>query len=138
MLSVALAEGRIVRDLRAYSIAAPVDLDDRYAPTWPAFILDLIPQGRHARRIAEFMQLDPNAASTEIELLKRCAGSPVCNLRVKEAHLLEAGPIAEMSRVGVTMHDILKRDATFLEMGITSRCSPPDQQGFKAIGLKSR
>jgi serine/threonine-protein kinase HipA len=114
--AIALADGKTVRDLRAYSIAAPVDLNDRYANTWPAFILDFVPQGRQARRIAEFMQLDPNAASTEIELLKRCAGSPVGNLRVKEAHLLEAERVAKMTRGGVTMEDILSRDATFLEV----------------------
>jgi serine/threonine-protein kinase HipA len=114
--AIALADGETVRDLRAYSVAAPVDLDDRYADTWPAFILDFVPQGRQARRIAEFMQLDPNAASTEIELLKRSAGSPVGNLRVKEAHLLEVQRVAKLTPVGVTMEDILSRDATFLEV----------------------
>ena len=114
--SIPLAEGKTVRDLRAYSIAAPVDLSDRYAETWPAFVLDLVPQGRQAKRIAEFLKLPPNAASTEIELLKRSAGSPVGNLRIKEAHLLEARRVAALTRVGVTMEDILSRDATFLEV----------------------
>ncbi|WP_342709709.1 hypothetical protein AAFG13_35435 [Bradyrhizobium sp. B124] len=62
------------------------------------------------------MRLDPKAASTEIELLKRSAGSPVGNLRVKEAHLLEAEQLAKMIHVGATMEEILNRDATFLEV----------------------
>jgi serine/threonine-protein kinase HipA len=114
--AIALADGNTVRDLRAYSIAAPIDLDDRCANTWPAFILDFMPQGRQAKRIAEFLELDPTAATTEIELLKRSAGSPVGNLRIKEAHLLERERVTRMTRVGVTMEDILSRDATFLEV----------------------
>jgi serine/threonine-protein kinase HipA len=114
--AVALAEGKLIRGLQAYSVAAPIDLEDRSADTWPAFLLDFLPQGRQARRIAEFLKISPDAPSSQIELLKRSAGSPVGNLRIKEAHALEADRVRGLKRVGVTMDAILSRDPTFLEV----------------------
>ncbi|MGY3108524.1 HipA domain-containing protein [Bradyrhizobium sp. LM6.9] len=114
--AIPLAEDRPVRDLRAYSVVAPIDLNDRSADTWPAFLLDLIPQGRQAKRIAEFLKIPPDAPSSQIELLKRSAGSPVGNLRIKEANALEAERVRKMRKVGVTMDAILSRDPTFLEV----------------------
>jgi serine/threonine-protein kinase HipA len=111
-----LADGKPVRGLQAYSVAAPIDLIDRSADTWPAFLLDFIPQGRQAKRIAEFLKIPPDAPSSQIELLKRSAGSPVGNLRIKEAYTLEAERVRELGRVGVTMEAILARDPTFLEV----------------------
>jgi serine/threonine-protein kinase HipA len=114
--AVPLADEHPVRGLQAYSVAAPIDLDDRSADTWPAFLLDFIPQGRQAKRIAEFLKISPDAPSSQIELLKRSAGSPVGNLRIKEAYTLEAERVRELGRVGVTMEAILARDPTFLEV----------------------
>ncbi|MGY3461397.1 hypothetical protein ACVWW5_006847 [Bradyrhizobium sp. LM3.4] len=115
--AIPLAEDRPVRDLRAYSVVAPIDLNDRSADTWPAFLLDLIPQGRQAKRIAEFLKIPPDAPSSQIELLKRSAGSPVGNLRIKEANALEAERVRKMRKVGVTMDAILSRDPTFRGSG---------------------
>ncbi len=114
--AIPLAENRVVRDLHAYSVAAPVDLEDRTSETWPAFLLDLVPQGRQAKRIAEFLNLPPHSPSTEIKLLERSAGSPVGNIRIKEAHLLELERAKDLGHVGVTMEEILGRDQTFLEV----------------------
>jgi serine/threonine-protein kinase HipA len=114
--AIPLAEDRPVRDLRAYSVAAPIDLVDRSADTWPAFLLDLIPQGRQAKRIAEYLNIPPDAPASQIKLLSRSAGSPVGNLRIKEAHTLEAERVGKMQKVGVTMDAILSRDPTFLEV----------------------
>ena len=111
-----LADGQPVRGLRAYSVAAPIDLEDRSAETWPPFLLDFIPQGRQAKRIAEFLKIKPDAPSSQIELLKRSAGSPVGNLRIKEAYALEAERVRKLGRVGVSMEAILARDPTFLEV----------------------
>ncbi|MBR0822408.1 HipA domain-containing protein [Bradyrhizobium liaoningense] len=114
--AVPLSEERPVRDLRAYSVAAPIDLEDRYANTWPAFLLDLVPQGRQAKRITEFLKSFLGKTPTEVDLLLRSAGSPVGNLRIKEAHTMETDQVKNLKRVGVTMDDVLRRDPTFLEV----------------------
>lgn len=48
----ALNAKRPLRDFRAGSVAAPLDLSRRSAHTWPPFLLDFLPQGRQAERIA--------------------------------------------------------------------------------------
>jgi serine/threonine-protein kinase HipA len=114
--SIPLSEGKPVRDLRAYSVAAPIDVADRSIATWPAFVLDLVPQGRQAERIAKFLDLPPGAPATEIHLLRRSAGSPVGNTRIKEAHEDEVKRAGRMPRIGVTMDDVLKRSDAFIEV----------------------
>lgn len=103
-----------VRDLRAYSVAAPVDLVDRTADTWPAFFLDLLPQGRQADRIASFLGIKASNPASQIKLLLRSASAPVGNVRIKEAHDEEAKRIEKMVRIGVSMEDILARTDHFL------------------------
>ncbi|WP_316396994.1 type II toxin-antitoxin system HipA family toxin [Bradyrhizobium sp. 33ap4] len=105
-----------VRDLRAYSVAAPIDLEDRTADTWPAFLLDLIPQGKQADRIAAFLGLKASDPATQIKLLLRSASAPVGNLRIKEAHEEEVQRIEKMVRIGVSMDDVLARTDHFLAM----------------------
>lgn len=114
--SIDYAAGKSVRDFRAYSVAAPVNVDVKSADTWPPFVFDLIPQGRQAKRIAEFLKLPPSAPSTEIKLLEYSAGSPVGNLRIKEANVAEMKRVDALARVGVTMDNVLKRDDVFLEV----------------------
>ncbi|MBB4374121.1 serine/threonine-protein kinase HipA [Bradyrhizobium sp. cir1] len=105
-----------VRDIRAYSVAAPVDLADRTADTWPAFLLDLIPQGKQADRIANFLGIKASDPDATIKLLLRSGGAPVGNLRIKEAHDEETKRTEKMVRVGVPIEDILARTDQFLAM----------------------
>jgi len=114
--SIPFAEGVPVRDLRAYSVAAPIDLEDRTVDTWPAFLLDFVPQGRQAERLAKFLDMPADAPSTQIHLLRRSAGSPVGNIRIKEAHDLEVERLKKTARMGVSMEDILQRTDAFLEV----------------------
>jgi len=99
--------GDAVRNLRAYSVAAPVDLEDRAADTWPAFLLDLLPQGRQAVRIVDFLDIPASAPSSQIRLLLRSAGAPVGNIRIKEAHEEETKRIEKVPRLGISTDDIL-------------------------------
>jgi serine/threonine-protein kinase HipA len=114
--AIPFSEGKPIRDLRAYSVAAPIDLEDRTADTWPAFLLDFVPQGRQAERLAKFLEMPADAPSTQIHLLRRSAGSPVGNIRIKEAHDLEVERMKKTARVGVSMEDILQRTDAFLEV----------------------
>lgn len=104
------------RDARAVSVAAPVDLVDRSTDRWPAFLLDLLPQGHARRKLAEVMGLDADALTTEVPLLMRGAGGPVGNMRIREAHEEEQRRIADLPKLGVTMADVLGRSDRFLEV----------------------
>ncbi|MGY3582069.1 serine/threonine-protein kinase HipA [Bradyrhizobium sp. USDA 4341] len=114
--AIPLADDRPVKDLRAYSVKASIDMMPRNANTWPAFLLDFMPQGHQAERIAKFLGLPACAAATEIHLIERSAGSPVGNLRIKEAHDMEVARIAGMAHAGVAMDDILRRSDAFMEV----------------------
>ncbi|HEY5754407.1 MAG TPA: HipA N-terminal domain-containing protein [Steroidobacter sp.] len=67
------AEHIFARDLRAVSVRLPVDFGERTCATWPAFLIDLLPQGAARRRLER-------AAETELsewDLLQRGALNPV-------------------------------------------------------------
>jgi serine/threonine-protein kinase HipA len=114
--SIEFAAGRPLKDARAFSVAVPVDLEDRSYATWPAFLLDLLPQGRQRDRIAERLNLDPKAASSDIHLLLHAGGSPVGNLRIKQARDVELERVSNLPRLSVSMQDILSRTTRFVEL----------------------
>jgi serine/threonine-protein kinase HipA len=118
--SIPFAEGKAVRDARALSVAIPVDLEDRNRTTWPPFLLDLLPQGLQRERIAAHLKLDPDARSSDVKLLLHGAGSPVGNMRIKEARTQELLRVAAMPRNGLSMEDILDRTDRFLSVSDTS------------------
>lgn len=105
-----------IRDLRALSIRNPVDLDTRRTSRWPAFLFDLLPQGNARERLSKSLKLDPNQRETDLPLLLRAAGSPVGNLRIKEAAQQEEIRLQGIRRCGLTLQDILKRTDQFLEV----------------------
>jgi serine/threonine-protein kinase HipA len=117
--SVPFSEGQPIRDARALSVTIPIDLEDRTRPSWPPFLLDLLPQGLQRERIAAHLGLIPDARSTDLQLLLHGAGSPVGNLRIKEAWDQELKRVSKMPRVGVTMDEILGRTPQFLEVADT-------------------
>ncbi|HZL39109.1 MAG TPA: HipA domain-containing protein [Pseudolabrys sp.] len=114
--SIAYSAGRSVRDARAMSVDIPIDLEDRHRPTWPPFLLDFLPQGLQRERIATHLKIPPHARSTDLQLLLHGAGSPVGNMRIKEAWEQELKRTSELPRIGVTMDEILSRSARFLEI----------------------
>ncbi len=65
------------RDIRALSVRMPVDFGVRALPTWPAFLIDLLPQGAARRR------LERSATPlSDWDLLTLGASNPVGNLRI--------------------------------------------------------
>ena len=117
--SIPFAEGKPVRAARALSVAVPIDLENRSRATWPPFLLDLLPQGQQRERIAAHLKLDPDARSADVPLLLNGAGSPVGNMRIKEARTDELVRAAPMRRSGVSMKDILDRTDRFLSLADT-------------------
>lgn len=72
------AEHLFARDLRAVSVRLPVDFGDRQCEEWPAFLIDLLPQGAARKRL----ERTAGVALTEWDVLQRGAFNPVGNLRV--------------------------------------------------------
>jgi serine/threonine-protein kinase HipA len=103
-------------DLRAASVADPVNLENHYRKTWPPFLLDLMPSGRARTRLADALKIDPDAKSSELPLLLRGAGSPVGNVRIRQAAELDRERVSGLSRVGVTEEEIFARSDRFIEI----------------------
>lgn len=74
-----------VRDRRAMSVRHPVDLEYRSLDRWPAWLLDLLPQGAARRWIADELGMRVDDPALEIRLLFRAGGAPIGNIRIKEA-----------------------------------------------------
>ena len=74
------------RDVAALSWSFPVGLEPKQADTWPAFLMDLLPQGYGRAELLRQLGL-PEAieASGDWTLLKAGAGNPIGHLRIKEA-----------------------------------------------------
>lgn len=118
--SVEMADGLEVRDRRAVSIGVPVDMEFRSFRRWPAFLLDLLPQGHARRRMAKQIGFDdPDVPAVEFPLLLEGAGCPVGNLRIREAWERERVRVAEETAKsgpcrGISLDDILQRTDAFL------------------------
>lgn len=118
--SIDMADGLEVVDWRALSVGAPVDMRSRWLPHWPAFLLDLLPQGEARRRLARELGFDnPDRVAVDTPLLLRGGGGPIGNIRIREAWEEERGRVADETArngpcPGVTMDDILARADVFL------------------------
>lgn len=95
-------------DRRAFSCRLPVDYDLHELPTFPPFVVDLLPQGE-ARRALEARLRDAGESTSDWSVLKHGAHSPVGNLRV-------AHPAPELvASEGFTREDVVVRGDTFRE-----------------------
>ncbi|TLX16030.1 HipA domain-containing protein [Rhizobium sp. MHM7A] len=109
-------DDKVIRDLRAASIVDPVDLENHHRKTWPPFMLDLLPSGRARVRLGETLRIDPNARSSDIPLLLRAGGSPVGNVRIRDAAAQERARLADVERLGVTREEMFLRSDRFIEI----------------------
>src|ERR1700735_237062 len=57
-----------VLGIQALSVDFPVNMELRKQSTWPAFLLDLLPQGHMRIKLAEVLALDPNSDSCDLPL----------------------------------------------------------------------
>ncbi len=106
----------VVCDHRALSLTYPVDLENRYRPHWPPFLLDLMPQGHARRKLAEHLGLDEASRAADLPLLVRAATGGIGNIRIRESAEAEAERLRGVERIGVTEADILDRSDRFLEV----------------------
>ena len=103
----AMAVALSARDARAVSCRYPLGYADYAEPSWPAFMLDLVPAGA-ARRHWEARLGLPNNATSDWPVLLGGAGNPPGNVRVAEA--VEA-PAEQPRHPGFARHEVIDRAA---------------------------
>ena len=76
-----------LRDDHAVSNHYPINLESNIEPTWPAFLVDLLPQGYGRKELLKKLgRPEYEEESADWPLLKVGASNPIGNLRIKEAH----------------------------------------------------
>jgi serine/threonine-protein kinase HipA len=102
-------------DAAALSINHNVSLEMINTPTWPAFLLDLLPQGYGRKELLNQLGRDENAGpAADWDLLCAGAGNPIGNMRVKEAHAWVKERTAGQGR-GFTVDEVAARAGDFNE-----------------------
>ncbi len=104
------------RDAAALSAGLPVQLDARKSPRWPAFLVDLLPQGYGRAELLQ--QLGASAiAGPEAEwpLLLAGAGNPIGHLRVREAFEWLCERSGSLPSRGFSFDEIAARSDDFVE-----------------------
>lgn len=114
-----LADGRPATDIRALSVRHPLDLSGARFDTWPPFLLDLLPQGHARRRLAAELNYGEDDPKLEYPLLIRGGGSPIGNIRIREARAAEEERIAGLPVKGVRLEEIFERSPAFAYLADT-------------------
>jgi serine/threonine-protein kinase HipA len=110
-----LFTGEVI-DRRALSVRLPLTLFwDRLA-TWPPFVLDFLPQGHARQVIAKSLDIDPDAGSADGPLLLRTGGSPIGNIRVREAWERERIRNLDYRPQGLSLDQVFALEDGFLEL----------------------
>lgn len=110
--AAAALHGDVV-DERAVSVRMPVGLEDHWLPHWPAFLMDMLPQGPARIMLGKAIGINAVLPASEIHLLAYAAGTPVGNLRIAEA---AANKVSRSAMRGLTMDDVLGRSDAFVEL----------------------
>lgn len=100
------------------SLAEPVDLEIRVAPTLPAFLYDLVPQGAGRRFLLGELEL-PDGPDTDFPLIRAGAFNPIGRVRVAEAVDYFDAHVARHPDArglpGLTIDDVVVRNTDFAE-----------------------
>jgi serine/threonine-protein kinase HipA len=105
-----------VGGIQALSVAFPISMEWKKQPRWPAFLLDMLPQGHARVKLAQVLQVNPDTDACELPLLLRAGGSPIGNLRVREAWQREQERVVNVRHPGLTMDEIFSLDERFLTL----------------------
>lgn len=99
----------------ALSANQRVDLAIVNNPSWPPFLVDLLPQGYGRKELLSQLSRDENAGpAADWDLLCAGAGNPIGNIRVKEAHAWASERTSGRGR-GFTLDEIAARADDFNE-----------------------
>lgn len=103
------------RDAHALSFNFPVNVQSIHCDTWPAFLMDLLPQGFGRKELLHQLNFPENTQQhADWALLNAGASNPIGNLRIKEASewLTKNYP----NKIhGFTLKEITDRDEKFIE-----------------------
>lgn len=97
--------------ITAISARYPIDFSIIKTPTWPAFLLDLLPTGAGRRAIFHFLNQPDLGPQSDWQLLLQGASNPPGNLRIKQAAQL----LEQQSHPGFEKSEIIKRAENFIE-----------------------
>ena len=102
------------RDAHAFACRYPVSLESTEKSHWPAFLLDMLPQGLGREELLRCIGLSPSAEiEADWRLLLAGAGNPVGNLRIKEAAQWLANHAGKAH--GFTDEDVASHGEQFIE-----------------------
>jgi serine/threonine-protein kinase HipA len=94
-------------DCRAVSVNYPTSFTPISSETWPAFLLDLLPQGAARRNLIGRLNLgNADDPAIEFPLLLRGASAPIGNLRLKEAWAEEQERLRGQQVAGLTIDEL--------------------------------
>lgn len=97
--------------ISAVSACYPVDFAMIKTPTWPAFLLDLLPSGAGRRALLNFLNQADQGPKSDWQLLLQGAGNPPGNLRIKQAAAL----LEHHQHPGFDKSEIINRAELFIE-----------------------
>lgn len=103
------------RDAYAISYNFPVNVQNTISDTWPAFLIDLLPQGFGRQELLKQLNFSENAQQqADWALLNAGASNPIGNLRIKEAHEWLVQHYSNTIK-GFTLQEIIERKEHFIE-----------------------
>lgn len=103
-------------DGHALAYHLPVNVQNTLQSTWPAFLMDLLPQGYGRKELLRQLNFSENTQEqADWALLKAGAGNPIGNLRVKEAYEWLQGQFPVQQNHGFSLDQVVERQEKFIE-----------------------
>lgn len=105
-----------LHDGHALAYHFPVNVQNKINETWPAFLMDLLPQGYGRKELLRQLNYSENAQEqADWALLKAGAGNPIGHLRIKEAHEWLQRNFPTDQNIGFSLSEIIERKEHFIE-----------------------
>ena len=103
-------------DGHALAYHLPVNVQNTLQSTWPAFLMDLLPQGYGRKELLRQLNFSENTQEqADWALLKAGAGNPIGNLRIKEAYEWLQGQFPVQQNHGFSLDQVVERQEKFIE-----------------------
>ena len=105
-----------LNDGHALAYHLPVNVQNTLQSTWPAFLMDLLPQGYGRKELLRQLNFSENTQEqADWALLKAGAGNPIGNLRIKEAYEWLQGQFPVQQNHGFSLDQVVERQENFIE-----------------------
>ncbi|QXX87187.1 type II toxin-antitoxin system HipA family toxin [Acinetobacter lwoffii] len=105
-----------LNDGHALAYHLPVNVQNTLQSTWPAFLMDLLPQGYGRKELLRQLNFSENTQEqADWALLKAGAGNPIGNLRIKEAYEWLQGQFPVQQNHGFSLDQVVERQEKFIE-----------------------